>query len=159
MAKITNLGRRDLPLPTRHIVPRMGDLVTTNDTIRSPDNWTMLNAMALAGDVTIELDPDPETIADPVYATDHVDLPPAAIAETPVYATDPVELPPEPIAAPPVYATDPVAEPTPESIPAAEAPVYATDPVPAATPTTEPDQAVTGPVDMPADAITAKAKK
>jgi hypothetical protein len=58
MARITNNERADLILPTGHVVPRMRELVTTNDLIRSADNWPFLSGRMLAGQIGIELDPD-----------------------------------------------------------------------------------------------------
>lgn len=161
MAKIINHARGQITLPTRHVVPRLGELVTTNEIITCPDNWPMLNAMATAGDIGLEMDPDQGADNTPTYATDEVAQGPLILSKTPVYATDAVEVVAAIIADTPVYATDPVNT---EADAPAEAPVYATDPVAEPEPVAEaipaaiPD-AITGPVDVPADAVPAKAKK
>lgn len=59
MAKIINFGRQSITLPTRHVVPRMGELLTTNDVLRAPDNEGVLAALTNSGVITIEFDPDP----------------------------------------------------------------------------------------------------
>ncbi len=60
MAKIINHTSRDIRLITMHVVPANGALETDNANIRSSDNWPMLNGMALAGQVALEFDPDPD---------------------------------------------------------------------------------------------------
>ncbi len=64
MAKITNHERAALALPTGHVVPRLGDLHLPNDTIRCADNWPVLSGRAIAGQIAIEFDPEPDP-ADP----------------------------------------------------------------------------------------------
>lgn len=64
MAKIVNNEKGPLVLPTGHVVPRLGSLETTNDTIRSPDNWPLLLGRAKAGQIGIEFDSEPDP-ADP----------------------------------------------------------------------------------------------
>lgn len=59
MAKIINLTARDIPLPTRHVVPRGTALDIPNAVIDCTDNWPMLNGLALAGMLRVERDPDP----------------------------------------------------------------------------------------------------
>lgn len=59
MAKIINLTAREISLPTRHVIPRGAALETTNAVIDSPDNWPMINGLALSGGLTVERDPDP----------------------------------------------------------------------------------------------------
>ena len=59
MAKLSNPSRKDIILPAGHVIPREGELITTNDVING-DNWLVLQGMALAGQVLVELDPDPE---------------------------------------------------------------------------------------------------
>lgn len=68
MAKIINPSLRPIRLPTGHVVPPNGSLDTTNDTIRSSDNWPMLNGLAQSGQITINLDAevDPDGIAAPL---------------------------------------------------------------------------------------------
>ena len=58
MASIENKERAPITLPTGHVVPRLGILETDNETIRQPDNWPQLSGRALAGQITIEFDPD-----------------------------------------------------------------------------------------------------
>lgn len=60
MATITNNTPRDIRLVSLHVVPAAGALETDNATIRSADNWPSLNGMALAGQVTLAFDPDPD---------------------------------------------------------------------------------------------------
>jgi hypothetical protein len=143
MAKIINPGRRPITLATKHVVPRMGELVTTNDVIQCPDNWPTLNAMFAVGEIGIELDPVPEIVS-PVYPTDPVEPEPQPEGVKLVYPTDPIPAEPVPVAETPVYPTDPL--PPPEPVAPEAAPV-------------EPAEAITGPVDLPADAIPVKAKK
>ncbi len=143
MAKITNPGRRPLTLATKHVVPRMGELITTNEVIQGADNWPTLKAMLDLGEIGIELDSAPEVVS-PVYATDPVAIVPEVLGRTPVYPTDPVPPEPAPVAETPVYATDPLPPPAPV--------------VPEAAPV-EPTEAVAAPVELPADAIPAKVKK
>ena len=114
-------------LPTRHVVPREGNLITTNDVIRSTDNWPMLNALLLAGEIGLEFDTEGEGSDSPVYATDPVLEPLPPEAETPVYATDPpavAEVKPEVLAEvttePDPVATGPVDMPA-EAVPAVKA--------------------------------------
>lgn len=59
MAKIINLTARELSLPTRHVIPRSAVLEIPNAVIDSPDNWPMINGLALSGALTVERDPDP----------------------------------------------------------------------------------------------------
>lgn len=59
MARISNPSRKDIILPAGHVIPREGELITTNDVING-DNWLVLQGMALAGQVIVEMDPDPE---------------------------------------------------------------------------------------------------
>ena len=70
MAKINNPTRRVIVLPTKHEVPRQGELVTTNEVILCSDNWPMLNGMFLAGEITIEFDPDPVDLAEVIPVTE-----------------------------------------------------------------------------------------
>ena len=60
MATITNNERAPIALPTGHVIPRLGTLTTDNATIRQPDNWPNLSGRALAGQITIAFDPDPD---------------------------------------------------------------------------------------------------
>lgn len=60
MATITNNEKGPITLPTGHVIPRLGTLTTDNDTIRQSDNWPSLRGRALAGQITIILDPDPD---------------------------------------------------------------------------------------------------
>ncbi|WYK06456.1 hypothetical protein DWF04_022735 [Cereibacter sphaeroides f. sp. denitrificans] len=78
MAKLTNLTRRDIDLPSRHVIPRLGTLETTNEVIRG-DNWPKLNGLILSGDVAVEFDPEEapeqgETMTQ-VVSTPIIDLP------------------------------------------------------------------------------------
>ena len=60
MATITNNERGTIALPTGQVIPRFGSLTTDNETIRQPDNWPNLSGRALAGQITIVFDPDPD---------------------------------------------------------------------------------------------------
>lgn len=60
MASLTNTGLRPVPLPTGHVVPRAGTLVTTNDVLRCPDNAAMLRGLILSGALTADYDPEPD---------------------------------------------------------------------------------------------------
>ena len=60
MATITNNERTTIKLLTGHVIPRLGVLETDNATIRQPDNWPSLSGRALAGQITIAFDPDPD---------------------------------------------------------------------------------------------------
>lgn len=60
MAKIINAERRDIALPTGHVIPRLGELACTNDTIRCADNWPGLQGQMIAGQIVVEFDPEPE---------------------------------------------------------------------------------------------------
>lgn len=66
MASLTNPGLRPVPLPTGHVVPRAGTLVTTNDVLRCPDNAAMLRGLILSGALTVDYDPEPDADADAV---------------------------------------------------------------------------------------------
>ena len=60
MATITNNERAPITLTTGHVIPRLSVLETDNATIRQPDNWPNLSGRALAGQITIAFDPDPD---------------------------------------------------------------------------------------------------
>jgi hypothetical protein len=64
MARLINSTRRDIVLPTRHVVPAQGQgqgqLETTNEVINCADNWPKVNGLILAGDLVAEFDPPPE---------------------------------------------------------------------------------------------------
>ena len=62
MAKLINPTRRNITLPAGHVIPREGELVTTNDVIRG-ENWPTLSGMILSGQIAVEYDPEPEEIA------------------------------------------------------------------------------------------------
>lgn len=68
MAKITNPSKRPLTLITGHVVPAGGELITTNDVLRSTDNAPMLGGLARSGQITLEYDAevDPDGIAVPL---------------------------------------------------------------------------------------------
>jgi hypothetical protein len=74
MAKILNPGLRPVPLPTGHVVPRQGELVTTNDVLRCADNVAFLRGQELSGALNLQFDPDP---------VDHSEAPKAAPALSP----------------------------------------------------------------------------
>ena len=59
MAKLINRERRDIRLPTGHIIPRLGELACENDTIRNGENWPFLQGQIAAGQIEAEFDPDP----------------------------------------------------------------------------------------------------
>ena len=88
MAKITNLKRFDFSLPSGHIVPGFGTLETTNEVIRSIDNWRVIPGMKVSGDLEYEMDEDPVLPA----ATESFERPAQASAqESPMpVAIDPV---------------------------------------------------------------------
>jgi hypothetical protein len=58
MSKITNYSSRPIRLPTDHIVPAMGELVTTNSVLNCVDNAPMISALAKSGVVAVEFDPE-----------------------------------------------------------------------------------------------------
>jgi hypothetical protein len=60
MARLINSTRRDIVLPTRHVVPAQGQLETSNEVISCTDNWPKVNGLVLSGDLVAELDPPPE---------------------------------------------------------------------------------------------------
>ena len=60
MAKLINTTRRDITLSTGHVVPRGGELATTNAVIRCVDNASLINALAVSGDLLVTMDADPE---------------------------------------------------------------------------------------------------
>lgn len=59
MARLINLTRRDIVLQTRHVVPALEQLDTTNEVIRCTDNWPRLNGLIIAGDLVAEYDDAP----------------------------------------------------------------------------------------------------
>lgn len=65
MARLINSTRRDIVLPTRHVVPAQGQLETTNEVIGCTDNWPKVNGLVLSGDLVAELDPPPEVAEGP----------------------------------------------------------------------------------------------
>lgn len=84
MAKLNNLGRIPVCLPTGHIVPRLGYLITTNEVLRCADNAAFLNGQVLSGQMEVEYDADP----DPAEAPSDLQSGPAEVAslitETPL---------------------------------------------------------------------------
>lgn len=58
MAKLINPTNRAIALPAGHIIPREGELVTTNDVIRG-DNWPVLSGLINSKTITVEFDPEP----------------------------------------------------------------------------------------------------
>lgn len=82
MAKLINQTRQPVTLPTRHIVPRLGELTTTNEVLRCPDNVQFLRGQLLSGVLTAQEDPDPTpapeataSIIEPPKAAEPVDTP------------------------------------------------------------------------------------
>ena len=65
MARLINSTRRDIVLPTRHVVPAQGQMETTNEVIGCTDNWPKVNGLVLSGDLVAELDPPPEAAEAP----------------------------------------------------------------------------------------------
>lgn len=65
MASIENPSRHPVPLPTGHVVPRLGVLTTTNDVLRCPDNAAFLRGQHLSGALVVTFDPDPDPEEDP----------------------------------------------------------------------------------------------
>lgn len=68
MATIKNPSHRAITLPTRHIIPALGTLDTTNEVLRSPDNEGTLAGLSRSGAIVITFDPDPEPEPIPVAA-------------------------------------------------------------------------------------------
>lgn len=66
MARITNLTRRQITLPTGHVIPRLGDLPTDNETLALIDIARVLPALIAAGEIAVEYDPDPAATPTPV---------------------------------------------------------------------------------------------
>lgn len=96
MARLINPGRAPLALPTGHVAPRGGELVTTNDVLRCPDNARVLSGPILSGQVTVEYDPDPpvdpetpSASGQPVVAAD----PPAPAPDQPAAQDAPGDTP------------------------------------------------------------------
>lgn len=58
MAKLINTTRRDIELPSRHIIARGASLTIPDEVAKSVDNWPRLNALILSGDVAAEFDPE-----------------------------------------------------------------------------------------------------
>lgn len=65
MAQLTNKTRRAIELPSRHVIPKAGKLVTTNEVIRAIDNWSKLSGLILSGEVTVAFDPEPDPEPEP----------------------------------------------------------------------------------------------
>ncbi|MCZ0963888.1 hypothetical protein [Paracoccus benzoatiresistens] len=84
MARLINPGLRAVPLPTGHVVPRQGELTTTNDVLRCPDNAAFLNGQIVSGQLLAEYDPDPELPPEPVAATPAAEPAAAPTPEKPV---------------------------------------------------------------------------
>ena len=59
MAQLTNKTRRAIELPSRHVIPKTGKLVTTNEVIRAIDNWSKLSGLIRSGEVAVAFDPEP----------------------------------------------------------------------------------------------------
>lgn len=83
MAKIINPGNSTITLPTLHVVPRRGEIETTNQVIR--DNGAMLVGLALSGQITVEMDPETDGEGD-VVAPPVIEPTPAAKAQAEVSA-------------------------------------------------------------------------
>lgn len=83
MAKILNPSVRPIRLPTGHVIPAKGALDTSNETIRSTDNWPMLSGLAQSNQISLqfdkEVDSDGITIA-PVV----IEVSPQVLAQTEV---------------------------------------------------------------------------
>ena len=80
MAKLSNPSRKDIILPAGHLIPREGELITTNDVIKG-DNWLVLQGMVLAGQVLVEFDPEPDDAPEKAAAPEKVASDRAQIAE------------------------------------------------------------------------------
>jgi hypothetical protein len=66
MAKLINLTKSAVTLPSRHVVPANGFLdKISNQTIRSTDNWPRINGAILAGKMKVEFDPEQTLTAAP----------------------------------------------------------------------------------------------
>lgn len=87
MAKLINPGFQPVNLPTGHVVPRKGELVTTNDVLRCVDNARVLAGLIATGAVLAEYDPDPIEPKDEVSAS---------IIAAPAVAEQPTETAPMP---------------------------------------------------------------
>ena len=62
MAKIKNLSREAVTLPTGHTIARESELTATNDLLRSADNVRTLGALIAAKVLKVEYDPYPPTV-------------------------------------------------------------------------------------------------
>lgn len=59
MAKLTNPSKRDITLPAGHVIPREGELITTDD-VFGGDNAPVLNGLIASGQIIAEYDAAPE---------------------------------------------------------------------------------------------------
>lgn len=75
MAKLKNKTKIDISLPSRHVIPRLGELTLPNETIKSVDNWPQLSGAIAAGDVDVEFDPEPRLDAPGETSTETVESP------------------------------------------------------------------------------------
>jgi len=60
MGTLSNSTRRDVRLPTNHVIPHGGSLDLPDATVRAPDNWPTIGSLLAAGDLAWESDPEPE---------------------------------------------------------------------------------------------------
>lgn len=89
MAQLTNKTRRAIELPSRHVIPKAGKLVTTNEVIRAIDNWSKLSGLILSGEVAVAFDPEPGPAPEPEeggMVAEAIDADPAEPPATPVPA-------------------------------------------------------------------------
>ncbi|MDP1620410.1 MAG: hypothetical protein Q8K33_24200 [Cypionkella sp.] len=84
MATIKNPSRRDIELPTRHVVPAQGTLETTNEVLRCADNAPMLAGLALSSQIDLTYDPEPDDSVDALAVTKGNTLPDAGDASVEV---------------------------------------------------------------------------
>ncbi len=66
MAKLINTTRSSFTLPSKHVIPRLGELADIPNDLITGDNWTVLNGLILSGAVVAEYDPEEPEPAAPV---------------------------------------------------------------------------------------------
>jgi hypothetical protein len=65
MARIKSSLLADFPLPTGHVIPRLGVLETTDAVIRCTDNWPLMQGHIFNGSFAVEFDPEPDAAPEP----------------------------------------------------------------------------------------------
>ncbi len=108
MGKITNSTRKDVTLPTRHVIPANGSLDVSDELVRVPDNWPSISGRLVSGELAWTPDETGEDVPEVPEPAPQVEpsqvIRPRLVRQRASKATDPT---PEP-------------EPTPEASPAAE---------------------------------------